>query len=1123
MRAALRTLFAAAAVVCCVMGLPAAVAGAATPVGAGNLPDAVVDREGRTHVVWNESRSGAPDVLHYCRIPFGAVGCNGDEQTFTPAGPANGNVDFEGPHVRVTPLGEVLLLTTRCCGVNPKPGSRPANVIFRSESDGDPGTWDTTTGTVIGNVEAGAAAAAAPVVFDDVDRRVLTAAGRTLGMFVQAQPLGQNTEAAAQLDTENAYSPSVVMRGRNSFVAAWARLDGTTYVRTYDCTGPPGACPAGRPNTASTWSPAVAIPGAEDPQLVAGPTGTFLITRAPDRSWQVRRIDGNAVGAPQPVSAPDAGARAELGEGRDGRLHALYVGENANLLYRTSLDGVSWTLPHEVQPGPDFTIGDLALAAGQADAGPVGLSLWEVQPGGDRNPLIVGAGLPDPATLPYSVPQPPIPSIPQIPGVPKVPGLPGGGGTPPAQPCQLVSFGPLDVVADACFKREGTTFTATGGVRINGLSVRLEPGAKITFDTKARTVESSGTVTVRAESIVLWQGKIDWKIPAGTTWDVGELDVGKAGGDLLGFPLKGKAALRLRRGAAEIPVHVGLPALFGGVSGDVTIAIDNAGGLRVRDLSIKVANAFMGVIQVKDLSFTYQADEDVWQGAATLILPPQPPGPSLSAAIGFRQGEFDYARGSLTFPGAGIPLDPFSVVYLQRIGFSVETRPDLKLAGTVGLSAGPKIGDVRAVGIDGTLSFTFPDGKPAILRADGKVSVVDIALASAFFELRTNGYIGFGGRLDLNVPLASVKADFSGVMLGTRFNVEAGADVCVGEGVLRVCAGGRAVVSSVGFAGCANVVGLSGGLGYRWGDTPELFSGCDVGPYRATIAQAGGGGARTFSVPSGARGAFVAVRGAGAAPAVAVVGPDGRRVEVPAAPTGPIRGADFLATRSGDTTWFVLARPAAGAWRVEKLPGSAAPIRAVDHAQALPEPAVRASVRRAAAGGSRARVLSYSVEPVPGQRVWFAERGGAAAKVVGVARGAAGTLRWTPADGPGGTRRIVAVVEQDGMPRAELPVASYVAPAPVVPGAPRGLRVRRAGSGAVVTWRPSSGPVRSYLVRARLSDGRVLLVPATRTRRRATLPAITRTTTGTIQVTAVRADARQGRPARTTLRRARGR
>src|SRR3954453_5909032 len=85
-----------------------------------------------------------------------------------------------------------------------------------------------------------------------------------------------------------------------------------------------------------------------------------------------------------------------------------------------------------------------------------------------------------------------------------------------------------------------------------------------------------------------------------------------------------------------------------------------------------------------------------------------------------------------------------------------------------------------------------------------------------------------------------------------------------------------------------------------------------------------------------------------------------------------------------------------------------------------------------------------------------------------------GAVHFRPATGPAGTRRIVALVEQDGMPRTTLTVGSYSAPGPHKRGKPRSLKVKRSGTRLVVSWRPHPAGFR-HAVYLRLSDGRRLL------------------------------------------------
>jgi hypothetical protein len=318
------------------------------------------------------------------------------------------------------------------------------------------------------------------------------------------------------------------------------------------------------------------------------------------------------------------------------------------------------------------------------------------------------------------------------------------------------------------------------------------------------------------------------------------------------------------------------------------------------------------------------------------------------------------------------------------------------------------------------------------------------------------------------------------------------------------------VVSSVGLAGCVETFLADFGAGYRWGESLDImWAGCDVGPYRAVAAQAGG--PRTFGIASGLPSAVVGVRGQDGPPHVALVGPGGRRIEAPA--DGPLKTDDAIAFHVAEekTTWFVIGKPAVGQWRVEALPDSTA-VTGVVHADGLEKPSVKATVRPLGAQ----REISYAIKPLPGQKVRFAEEGKGAARDLGLARGPKGKLRFTPTDGPGGTRKIIAMVESNGTPRATIPVARYVAPAPKRPAKAKGLKAARRGGRLAITWRPVAGASR-YRARVRLSDGRSLLFAQSRTRRRVTVRGLTSKTTARISVEALRSDGLAGPLATTRL------
>jgi hypothetical protein len=142
--------------------------------------------------------------------------------------------------------------------------------------------------------------------------------------------------------------------------------------------------------------------------------------------------------------------------------------------------------------------------------------------------------------------------------------------------------------------------------------------------------------------------------------------------------------------------------------------------------------------------------------------------------------------------------------------------------------------------------------------------------------------------------------------------------------------------------------------------------------------------------------------------------------------------------------------------------------------------------------------LTYTIKPIPGQRVRFAEEGKGVAQELGRARAAKGTLRFKPAEGPRGRRRIVAYVSSYGTPRTKLVVGSYVAPGAARPATPAGVRAVKRRGKVVVSWKGVRGAA-NYRVRAALNDGRALqFVQKART--------VSVDSAGTFTIEALRAD-----------------
>jgi hypothetical protein len=184
-------------------------------------------------------------------------------------------------------------------------------------------------------------------------------------------------------------------------------------------------------------------------------------------------------------------------------------------------------------------------------------------------------------------------------------------------------------------------------------------------------------------------------------------------------------------------------------------------------------------------------------------------------------------------------------------------------------------------------------------------------------------------------------------------------------------------------------------------------------------------------------------------------------------------------------------------------------IAGVNTAAVLAPPQVKARVQ----GRGAKRVLRWTLRPAPGQRVTFAEEGSDSAKVIARTAKRRGTVRFTPATGNARKRRVVAIVEQGGAPRATIAVARYTAPAWRRPAKPRALRVKRKGTSLIATWKGAAGAVR-WMVYATAGDGEreVFVLPARR--RKLRIADVRRDERAVVEVAGLRSDDLAGPRAR---------
>jgi hypothetical protein len=187
--------------------------------------------------------------------------------------------------------------------------------------------------------------------------------------------------------------------------------------------------------------------------------------------------------------------------------------------------------------------------------------------------------------------------------------------------------------------------------------------------------------------------------------------------------------------------------------------------------------------------------------------------------------------------------------------------------------------------------------------------------------------------------------------------------------------------------------------------------------------------------------------------------------------------------------------PPPGTYTITPNPGSA-PITAVlDAAGTLPPKLLSSSL---SAKGSR-RVARFLLGPTRGYTVTLAEEGSGVEHALGRAKAGRNKVTFTPANGPGGRRKLVALMANDtGVITTKRTIATFVAPSPAKPARPK-VKVKRSGTSLRVTWKTVRGAKR-YTVAVSLSDGRKLAY--TTKRAKVSVPGVGKNVTGSVSVTA---------------------
>jgi hypothetical protein len=389
-------------------------------------------------------------------------------------------------------------------------------------------------------------------------------------------------------------------------------------------------------------------------------------------------------------------------------------------------------------------------------------------------------------------------------------------------------------------------------------------------------------------------------------------------------------------------------------------------------------------------------------------------------------------------------------------------------------------------------------------------------------------------------PFFHAETHFFGELWGKKFNIGGGAEGCID--IIGVCRGFEAILSSKGAALCVKIWKWTPGVGILWSNIfpPTIYAqGCDIGDYAAkinhkTVARAmlfGAAADQVLDVKPGLPGTVFAVQGADAPPRVTVTGPDGRSLSTP--PDGGTaldvaKGLMIFHDGPTRTTYVVLNQPQAGQWKIHADPFST-PIVSVKQADGLNPPSIKTRVRKR---HGKLRLEYRILNPVPNQTITFLEQtpdntpddpagdpvpsGG---KLIGVARGANGSIPFTPADGSR-SRKILAVVERGDFPARTLEVGHYTAPPIPKPGRPAKLRLVRRGKTLNVSWKPV-GARSPFELRARFSDGRNEFIPLKAGAHSAKIAGVGASVTGVVSVAPVLQTGFDGRAATAKLKKPR--
>ena len=1049
----------------------------------GTFPHEVIDDAGTAHIVWAEGRGDQDDAVYYCRLKRGATACDSTavlvwNKTYGAGDGPSYNIDNTGP--RIVQVGnELVVLDKRYPTGSERPNGTAgsSNTLVWTSSDGGT-TW--SDARLVGTLDMGQLA----VVGSDTDAAIVNTANDPLcasgpaAWCIEVYRGGQfGVQGNLATRGNDSYYAGIAVDDTGHLIGVTENLDGTTEIRRWsglgDMTDP------------TQWSTSSAP--LDQPTIAGGPAGVFMLDYAQRYSekFEVRRLNVGGDGVVTPgngtsISEDGFSNLGSIGEDPAGGLHVAWSNDsqdaNGGVFLRNSKDGgANFDQPLKLNDG--HTNGQFDVQAA-ADGG--GFALYN-HTGGILSPGEIYASA-------FGTQAPT--------GKPGLGDLAGGEGVANVT-CSTVGFGKFQIEATTgcLYRGQGSAsnlVVSTGPLTLDGLQIIPDPGTKIVIDPKKLTIETFGAVHVLASngqtSVELWHGTIKRDLSKAVPGsNLFEFPSNEFKANVLGFDIAADTVVKLGADGVHIPVDLSLPPAFGGFTGHAEL-VSNDAGLRLDSLHIHIGPVPLGALTIDNVDIAYSAGDDRWTGDGQLTVPA---GGSVDAHFVFAKGDFVSASFGYT-PNPPITIGPF--VYLLNVNGGFSVKP-IQISAGARVGAGAAINGVAPVSADGKFTMTFPTSGPADFKLTGNVDVFMFGIGNGFLDFQSDGYAAFGGHTGLDLGPLQVDANMDGFVdapsgsFGADINGKAGFclvfDLPI-KGDTRICgsASSEAAISNAGFAICARIDppdpfgGVSGGVEYPWSDfnpailvNPALLTAslidhiaipCHADSYHsppprpvgARVAASG----QIVSVKSGLPSETIQVDGDGGAPDVTVSGPGGASFTS----RQPSKAGYVVKVEGIPAAYVVLSKPRAGDWTVTSNEGSPN-ITAVKVADGYTPAVVTAKVRR----GRIAYRVAHSGH---GQRVQFVEKGKFGTHVLGAVTGSHGTLRFKPAEGAGGKRTVVALVQHSAITTGQSIVGSFTQPNPPKPGAVGRLKAKHRTTTLSITWKSAKNAVR-YAVLVKGSKG----------------------------------------------------